>query len=80
MYVGGLSFRVCLHLASNPGAELTCKDIARRFHAASAKVVRNSMATAMRAGYVVNATGKPGRGRLVRYVAGPRLLAEVGRE
>ena len=76
MYVGGLAFRVCLHLAQNPGATLTCKDIARKFHAASAKVVRNSMAVAMQSGYVVNATGQPGRGRLVRYAAGPRLLAE----
>lgn len=80
MYVGGLAFRVCVHLAANPTAELTCKDIARRFHSASAKVVRNSMSVAMQAGYVRNAAGKPGRGRLVRYVAGPRLLAEVGRE
>lgn len=76
MHVGSLSFKVCLFLGVNPDEQLTCKDIAKRWHSGPPKCIRQSMQTALASGYVINATGKPGRGRLVRYAAGPRLLAE----
>ena len=79
MHVGSLSFRVCLYLGLNDGAQLTCKDIAKRWPSGPAKCIRQSMQTALASGYVINASGKPGRGRLVRYMAGPRLLAEMGK-
>ena len=80
MHIGSLAFRVCLYLGVNPAARLTCKDIGKRWPTGPAKCIRQSMQAALAAGYVVNATGKPGRGRLVQYAAGPRLLAEAGRE
>lgn len=77
MYVGSLSFRVCLVLGANPDLELTCRDIIARWPIDSPKQIRQSMQTALAAGYVINASGRPGRGRLVRYKAGPRLIEEV---
>ena len=72
------ALRVIVHLACNPNTELLAKEVARRFHVSSGKVARDALQEALREGWLVNATGKVGRGNLVRYAAGPRLLAERG--
>jgi hypothetical protein len=81
MHVGSIAVRVVQHLAIRQAlgkpVQLTAKDIARRFHVPSGKGVRASMAVAIDAGYVINATGKTGKGHLCRYAAGPRLLADI---
>lgn len=78
MHVGSVAFRVVVWLAVNPNKELLAKEIAKRFHVASGKAVRQAMTVAIDTGWVVNAAGKVGRGNVIRYAAGPRLLKERG--
>ena len=72
------AFRVVIHIACNPHKVMLAKEVAQQFHMRSGKKAREALREAMRDGWLVNATGKNGRGNLVKYAAGPRLLAERG--
>ncbi len=74
MMLGGVSFRVCLHLGLNPGAVLTTREICELYNVAHPESVRTALNAALQAEYIVNASEKRGRGNPARYAAGPRLL------
>jgi len=78
MRIGSVAFRACMYLACNPNKELTAAEVAARYHVSSAKSAREAMAVAVQSGWLVNATGKRGRGNMIRYAPGPRLLRERG--
>ena len=78
MRLNSCAMRVIVHLACNPGRELLAKDVARQFHLSSGKKAQEALREAMRTGWLCNATGRVGRGNVIRYTAGPRLIAERG--
>lgn len=79
MNLGGIAFKVCLHLGVNPDRSLTSRQICDMFHVERTRCVRTALMGAINADWVVNAS-KGGRGNKAVYKAGPRLLRMRGAE
>lgn len=72
-----LAFRVSVFFARNPDEELTSSDVVLKFGVEGTSVHR-CLSSPVRLGLIERASAGPGRGKLVTYRAGERLLQMVG--